>query len=842
MRVCLLLSFLFLTGCLDFLDPKTIFGIAEGTTIAITLDKPAGHYNPLPTSIAVEFPAGVDMTTVTSANFTLTETCASTNPNIFSVNNAGQIATVSIANTGACANNETFKIVVSFENIKMDDKVGKGSASYTYTYDTAAPTVSIAIKTTSGITASGSHIFSSVPTTATYSFTSDVDMSQVTVATFTVGSAGMADCFTLPTVSAVSKNASTGAVTVSLTGALCNSGESFRLSLSANTVPDKTKDGATGLDAPNFGPASTIDLDVTIDSTGVSVVDVGNGATTAAGTYGIGTPIDIYVDFDGPVDVTGSPRIRLNTTPTNRYATYVSGSTTSQLLFRYTVQYGDTQAGLDYVSTSALQLNSGQISKTGTGGAIAATLTLSSPGAPGSLANNRAIVIDTAVPVVTATSPTGTTNQWGQSGRTITYTMSEEIEATSLDTTDLTMTAGTCATPPTVTAAYLTGAVNNVINFDIDTTVCTNGQVYSMTFDPTDVMDLSLNAGYGTSKVMSVTVTTTAPTISVSAPNKLAANAAGTVLYTLTYSGATSVTLADGDVTLNGASTGCVGVVSGTGVTSRTITISGCSDNGAVQMEIATDTAINGFGNLAAAVPETSITDFDADNTELPDPTENLPTYSAGEVYNKDTLSNFTLTFAGDSLGTSSAVQSALTLFCDSGGGPNAVSFTASRSSNTVATITPNEASPDFVYGANCSLDGANVPDYSGNLHNFSAPINFVVGRSLSPSSGPNGSISLSSATVAGDLGDAIFSVAIDIVTLDNTNVTLTCAGQDVALTSLATSAGDTTVTIDFDESDPDWTSLVGGESCSLNFSTAVTNSLGVPLSSPAIFNFSTIP
>lgn len=842
-RICLMILFLFLTGCLQFLDAKTIFGIAQGTIISVTLDKPAGRYNPLPTSVAVQFPVGVDMTTVTAANFTLTEACAASNPNIVSVSFAGQVATVNIANSAACINNEYYNVVVSFERIKVAvGKVGVGSATYTYTYDNSPPTVSVAVNTISGITTSSSFTFSSAPTTATFSFTSDIDMSLITIANFTVGTAAMLDCFTMPTVSSLSKNATTGTVTVNFTGAVCNNGESFRLTLGALTIPDSTKNGTNGLAAANYGPASTIAIDVKVDTAGVSVINVGVAPTTASGTYGISNQIDIYVTFDAPVDVIGQPRIVLNTTPTSRYAMYVSGTGTSQLLFRYLVQYGDAQIDLDYTSTSALQLNGGLITKTGTGGGITALLTLAAPAAPGSLGANRNIVIDTAVPTVTATSPTGTTNQWGQSIRTVTYTMSEQIAPASLTTADLAISAGTCATPPTVTAAYLTGVTSNVINFDISTTACTNGQVYSMAFNPANVMDLSLNPGYGTSKVLSVTVTTTVPTISVSAPNKLAINSTGTVSYTLTYSGASAVTLANTDLTLSGFSIGCAGVVSGTGLTSRTITISGCTGDGAVQMSIAANTAINTYGNFAAAVPNVSITTFNADNTQLPDPTTNLAIFNAVEIYNKDTLANFTLSFLGDSLGTSLAVQSALTLACNAGVSANAVAFTASRSSNTIVTVTPNEASPDFVYGATCSLNGVSVPDYAGNLHNFTAPLNFTVGRSVAPVSGPTGSVSLAAATAAGNLGNAVFNVPLDITTLNNLNVTLTCNGFDVALPTLVASVSNTTVLIDFDQFDPDWTALIGGETCNLNFSTSVMNSLSMPLISPIIFSFTTAP
>jgi hypothetical protein len=182
-----------------------------------------------------------------------------------------------------------------------------------------------------------------------------------------------------------------------------------------------------------------------------------------------------------------------------------------------------------------------------------------------------------------------------------------------------------------------------------------------------------------------------------------------------------------------------------------------------------------------------------------------------------------------------------LTLSCDSGGGPNTVTKTVTRTSATVVTIAPNEASGDFVYDASCEIAGTSVPDAAGNIHDFSG-VTFKVDKTLVASSGPSGTISIGAATSNGDLGDVLFNVALDSSTVDTSNVTLTCDSNPIAISALNLSAGDTTVTIDFDEFDSNWTNLVGGESCSLEFNTSVTNSLGSPLLTPSIFNFTTSP
>ena len=58
-------------------------------------------------------------------------------------------------------------------------------------------------------------------------------------------------------------------------------------------------------------------------------------------TFGVGGNIDLTVNLNANGTVSGSPRIAIDIGGVNRYATYLNGSGTSALLFRYTVQSGD---------------------------------------------------------------------------------------------------------------------------------------------------------------------------------------------------------------------------------------------------------------------------------------------------------------------------------------------------------------------------------------------------------------------------------------------------------------------------------------------------------------------
>jgi large repetitive protein len=829
---CLLLS-----GCFDL--TAILFPTAKAVSVSLTLDKPAGRYDAIPTSIEITFPATVDMSTISSSDFSISDTCAVGTAAV-SASNASSVTTVLLSSVGGCVNTETVTVTLSYDDVKMVDTDTKvtGTRVFTYTVDTAAPTVSATVGSVSGIATSNAYAFTSMPTSVIYTFSSDIDLASVDSSDFTIMNGSGTDCSVNPTIGTLTKNSSQHKVTVPITGSTCGDGESFIINFIADSASDSTRDSSSGAASPLTGPAADLDIEIIYYASGVSVLAVGDSTTTADGTYGIGVPIDIVVQFDQTVDVTGTPRLKLNITGgATRYATYTSGTGTDELTFRYTTVITDTAGDLDYFDTASLQLNGGTISRAGSNGGIAATRTLASPGAANSLGSNRNIIIDTDVPTITTSSPTGPTNTWGTEARDITFTFSKELDPSSLADTDLTITAGTCSGTPTVTATSLGGAGSNVVTFSLSSNTCADGEDYDLSLDPATVKDLSANDGAGSSRDIAVTTETSKPTAAVSAPSVAYVSSSGSVVYTVTYSGATSVTLADGDVNIAGASTDCVANVTGTGVTTRTITITACSDNGAVQIDLAAGTAINTYGNLADAVDESTITDFSADNTELPDPTLSLPTFGANSVYNVDTTNTFTLTFAGDDLGASAAIDSALTLNCDSGGGANPVSLTAVRTSATVATITPDEGSPDFVYNADCAIEGTNVPDSAGNLHTF-APIAFKVGRTLQATSGPSGSISLSSV----DLGSVLFNFATNPATIISANVTLTCDSQDIDLTSLNLTVGDTDVLIDFDETDPDWLAFVGGESCQLAFTTSVQNSLEMPLAAPATFNFTTAP
>lgn len=131
-----------------------------------------------------------------------------------------------------------------------------------------------------------------------------------------------------------------------------------------------------------------------------AVVNV--SSTTADGTYTTGQIIDVTIQFEDSVTITGIPQLLLETGATDRQASYSSGSGGTTITLNYTVLAGDTSSDLDYVATNSLTLNSGTIVDINSNNA---TLTLPTPGAAGSLSANKNIVI--SAPAITTTPVLG---------------------------------------------------------------------------------------------------------------------------------------------------------------------------------------------------------------------------------------------------------------------------------------------------------------------------------------------------------------------------------------------------------------------------------------------------
>lgn len=133
-------------------------------------------------------------------------------------------------------------------------------------------------------------------------------------------------------------------------------------------------------------------------------------------TYGVGSQLDFFVNFSETVTVTATPRISIDVGGTSRFATYVSGSGTSSLLFRYTVVAGDNDT--DGIGNfSPIDLNGGTIRDAA---ANAASLTFSTP-------NTSAVLVDTIAPTITSVTASANGTYNASQFVALTVTLSETV-------------------------------------------------------------------------------------------------------------------------------------------------------------------------------------------------------------------------------------------------------------------------------------------------------------------------------------------------------------------------------------------------------------------------------
>ena len=176
---------------------------------------------------------------------------------------------------------------------------------------------------------------------------------------------------------------------------------------------------------------------IVVDNTDPTVSNV--TSTAANGSYKVGDVIPITIEFSEVVNVTGTPQLTLETGSSDAVVDYSSGTGSNTLTFNYTVASDHTTSDLDYVTTSSFAMNSGTINDAAVN---AATLTLASPGASGSLGTNKAIVVDGTVPTMSITANEGIDGFTAEdSTLSLTFASSEAIADFIL--ADITVTGGT---------------------------------------------------------------------------------------------------------------------------------------------------------------------------------------------------------------------------------------------------------------------------------------------------------------------------------------------------------------------------------------------------------------
>jgi hypothetical protein len=211
------------------------------------------------------------------------------------------------------------------------------------------------------------------------------------------------------------------------------------IDLNGGTIKDVPGNDA-GL---SFTPPDT--SSVLVDGVAPTITSV---TGPAAGTYIVGQNLDFTVVFSEAVVVTGTPRLQLTIGSTTRYATYLSGSGTSTLVFRYTVQSGDLDSDGIAVA-SPIDLSGGTIKDVPGNNAV---LSFTPP-------DTSDVLVDGVAPTITSvTGPAAGTYIVGQT-LDFTVVFSEAVAVTG--TPRLVLTIGST----TRYATYLTGSGTSTLTF-----------------------------------------------------------------------------------------------------------------------------------------------------------------------------------------------------------------------------------------------------------------------------------------------------------------------------------------------------------------------------------------
>ncbi|AQT59139.1 fibronectin type III domain-containing protein [Cellvibrio sp. PSBB023] len=390
---------------------------------------------------------------------------------------------------------------------------------------------------------------------------------------------------------------------------------------------------AVAIDDIDFEPG------VLPDSTPPTVTSI--TSSTPNGTYKIGSPISIQVNFDEIVNVTGTPQLTLETGATDRTINYTSGTGSSTLTFTYTVQAGDVSADLDYISTTALTLNGSTIRDAAGNNAI---LTLATPGAANSLGNNKALVIDGVAPTVTSVN-SSTANGTYKIGDLVSVQVNFSEAVTVTGTPQLTLETGTTdqtinytngSGTSSLTFSYTVQAGDNSSDLDyVATSSLTlgGGTIRDAAGNDATLTLASPGAANSLGNNKALVIDGVVPSVSSIVVSGSPTAAATSVNFTVTFSeSVTGVSTDDFALGTTGTASGTIASVSGSG-SSFTVTVNGIVGNGTIKVNLNGSTDIvDAAGNVSPAAYTSGTTHTVAIPTAPDAPTIGAATPGDGQV------------------------------------------------------------------------------------------------------------------------------------------------------------------------------------------------------------------
>lgn len=462
-----------------------------------------------------------------------------------------------------------------------------------------------------------------------------------------------------------------------------------------------TADGTVAVTGNGTSRTVTISSISGTGTLGISIAkDTGSGAggvkTDAAG------PSTTFNVHPAPTITIGNPSVNMTTTgPVTYTITYSDATAVNLTPAKITLNKKGTANGRIAISggdTTTRTVTVSGITGTGTLGISIAAGTASDSvnhvdaiGAGPSKTFN----VNLSAPSVSISAPSPANTNEGPVAFTVSYMGADTI---TLDEADIT---------PNKTGTVAVGTVA-VTGTGTDTRTVTLSDI-------TGAGTLGISIAAGTAKDRSnppaaaaaktsstATIDDTAPTVSIGAPSKAATNS-GPVTYTVTYSGASAITLKATDIALVkvGTADGMV-AVSGTSPTSRTVTISGIHGEGSLGITIADGTATDPAGNLAAGA--VSGTTFAVDNT--------APTITVGDP-SKEFTNTGPVTYTVTYSDASNITLKASDITLDKGNSTVNGTVTVSGTGNETRTVTIDNITGNGILGI--SIKEGTGLDAAGN-------------------------------------------------------------------------------------------------------------------------------
>ena len=671
----------------------------------------------------------------------------------------GASCTIGVSGTGtasrtvslsACTGNGTVGISIDADTASdsASNSAPAAGPSSTFTVDTSGPTLSIgapsATHARSGVT---------VSYTLTYTGATSVNLVSGDVQLETTGTA----------VCSVAVSG-TGTATRTVQVHTCSGNGTVGISVAAGTASD-----GVGNLAPTAGPSTTFIEDNLAPTVSLSAASSSVAATGDSVTYTV-----TYGSADAVTLADGNITLNLTGTATCSHA--VTGAGTATRTVTLTSCSGDGTAGITVAAGTA----SDTAGNTALGAGPSGTFT-----------------VDNSGPGVSIGAPSASSTN---SGGTITYTVSYTgASSVTLANANVTLnTTGSASCSHSVSGA---GTATRTVTL----TSCSGDGTVGLSIAAGTATDSVANAAAAAGPSTTFTVDNSGPGVSVGAPSAAAANALSTITYTVTYTGAASVTLADGDVTLNTTGTAtCSHAVTGVGTATRTVTLTACSGDGTVGISVASSTAADALGNLAAAAGPSGT--FSVDTTS-PGLSIGAPSHTHARA---GTTVSYTLTYTGASAvslvsgdivldttgtatcsvavsGTGVATRTVQIHTC-SGNGTVGISVAAGTASDAIGNLAP-AAGPSTTFVEDNIAPTLSIGAPSESLVNSSDSIAYVVTYTSADSvTLANGDVSLNTT------GTATCSAAVSGAGTATRTVTLTsCTGDGtVGITLAAASSADT--------------------------------------------------